>query len=201
MDTVFLLKRRWTSTELQVKVKLSLCLINYALCHEDLWGTGVITPPFLTSAPDAGERSASRLGRFTPREIAADNHWIGGWVGPRAGLDVVEKRKILRCREINPDRPGRSPSLYRTTRYHIQKDGTFHIHPYENLISCAKSVFFLLIQRDQFLHSYYVTSETTWAVLMFIIQSRHNTSWRVECTAEGATVVALAVVHVIIRCV
>jgi hypothetical protein len=21
-------------------------------------------------------------------------HWIGGWVGPRAGLDVVEKRNL-----------------------------------------------------------------------------------------------------------
>jgi len=22
-------------------------------------------------------------------------HWVGGWVGPRAGLDAVAKRKIL----------------------------------------------------------------------------------------------------------
>jgi len=27
---------------------------------------------------------------FTPRgEKAPGTHWIGGWVGPRAGLDVV----------------------------------------------------------------------------------------------------------------
>jgi hypothetical protein len=25
--------------------------------------------------------------------------WIGGWVGPRIGMDAVEKRKILHCRE------------------------------------------------------------------------------------------------------
>jgi hypothetical protein len=37
-----------------------------------------------------GEWSASRLGRFT-----ASTHWIEGWVGPRTGLDNVEKRKIL----------------------------------------------------------------------------------------------------------
>jgi hypothetical protein len=43
----------------------------------------------LTSALDGGEWSASRPGRFTPRERAPDTHWIAGWVGPRAILDVV----------------------------------------------------------------------------------------------------------------
>jgi hypothetical protein len=53
------------------------------------WGSGGIAPLiFLTSALDGGEWSASRTGRFTPRERAPDTHWIGGWVGPRAGLDV-----------------------------------------------------------------------------------------------------------------
>jgi hypothetical protein len=32
--------------------------------------------------------------RFTPRERVPDTHWIGGWVGPRAVLDTVVKRKI-----------------------------------------------------------------------------------------------------------
>jgi hypothetical protein len=32
-----------------------------------------------------------------------DTHWIGGWVGPRAGLDTVVKRKIPSlCEESNP---------------------------------------------------------------------------------------------------
>jgi hypothetical protein len=48
----------------------------------------------LASALDGGEWSASRPGRFTPREIAHGTHWIGGWVGPRAVLDAVMKRKI-----------------------------------------------------------------------------------------------------------
>jgi hypothetical protein len=31
----------------------------------------------------------------------ASNYWNGGWVGPRAGLDVVAKRKILSpCQEL-----------------------------------------------------------------------------------------------------
>jgi hypothetical protein len=38
-------------------------------------------------------------------------HWIGDWVGPRAGLDAVVKRKIpSSCR--TPDHPARSPALY-----------------------------------------------------------------------------------------
>jgi hypothetical protein len=48
----------------------------------------------LTSTLDGGEWSASRHGRFTPRERALDTHWIGGWLGPRAGLDAVVRRKI-----------------------------------------------------------------------------------------------------------
>jgi hypothetical protein len=48
----------------------------------------------LTSAPDGGEWSGSRPGRFTPRERAPGTPRIGGWVGPRAGLDAVVKRKI-----------------------------------------------------------------------------------------------------------
>jgi hypothetical protein len=92
----------------KVKVKLSLCLISYALRHEDVWGSGGIALPFLTSALDGGEWSASRPCRFNPGERASGTHWIGGWVGPRVRLDAVEKRKILHCRESNPGRPARS---------------------------------------------------------------------------------------------
>jgi hypothetical protein len=43
----------------------------------------------LTSALDGGEWSASHPGGFTPRERTLGAHWIGGWVGLRAGLDAV----------------------------------------------------------------------------------------------------------------
>jgi hypothetical protein len=57
---------------------------------------------FLTSALDGGEWSALRLSHFTPRERPSDTHVVGGWVGPRAGLDVVLKRKIPSpCRDSN----------------------------------------------------------------------------------------------------
>jgi len=29
-----------------------------------------------------------------PRETSPSTHWIGGWVGPRAVLDMVVRRKI-----------------------------------------------------------------------------------------------------------
>jgi hypothetical protein len=37
------------------------------------------------------DKAASRPDRFAPREISS-TRWIGGWVGPTAGLDAVEKR-------------------------------------------------------------------------------------------------------------
>jgi hypothetical protein len=46
---------------------------------------------FLTSALVGDECSASRAGRFIPREIAPRTYWIGGWMGPRAGLNDMEK--------------------------------------------------------------------------------------------------------------
>jgi hypothetical protein len=50
---------------------------------------------FLTSALVGSEWSTSRPGRFNPGERVPGTHWIGGWVGPRTGLDEVEKRKFL----------------------------------------------------------------------------------------------------------
>jgi hypothetical protein len=81
---------------------LSLCLINQAPRHEDIWGSGGIAPPYFTSILDGGEWSASRPFRFTPREIAPRAHWIGGWVGPRVDLDAVEKGQILPLSRIKP---------------------------------------------------------------------------------------------------
>jgi hypothetical protein len=55
------------------------------------WGVEVWHHTFLTSKLDGGEWSASRPGRFSPRERVSGTHWIGCWVGPRPGLDVVDK--------------------------------------------------------------------------------------------------------------
>jgi hypothetical protein len=76
----------------------------------------VQTHVFLTSALVAGEWSASRHGRFTAGERAPGTHWIGGWVGPRAGLDDMEKWKFfpssrLKLRPLGL--PARRKPLYR----------------------------------------------------------------------------------------
>jgi hypothetical protein len=74
-------------------------------------GVNVLIHVLLTLAPLAGEWSASVSGRFIP-----GTHWIGGWVVPRAGLDDVEKRKLLISPglELRPlGRPVCSQALYR----------------------------------------------------------------------------------------
>jgi hypothetical protein len=61
-------------------------------------------------------------------------HWIGGWVGPRAGLHGVEKTKFFRPPglELLPfSRPARSQSLYRLRYPGSSKDDTF-IHREKN---------------------------------------------------------------------
>jgi hypothetical protein len=71
---------------------------------------------FLTSVLVGCEWSVSRSDRFTPGERALGTNWIEGWVGHRAGLDDVEKRKFLTLPglELRPlGRPARSQSLYR----------------------------------------------------------------------------------------
>jgi hypothetical protein len=74
------------------KVKLPVCVINWALCYEDLWLNGGIAPSFLTLVVHGGEWLASCLVWFTLEERAPSphSHCIGGRVGPRAGLDEVE---------------------------------------------------------------------------------------------------------------
>jgi hypothetical protein len=72
-------------------------------------GSGGIAPRI----PDLGTRLRSVV-RFTlrPRNVP-DTHWIGGWVGSRAGLDAVVKRKILSpCRDSNTQSSVRSPALH-----------------------------------------------------------------------------------------
>jgi hypothetical protein len=66
-------------------------------------------PPFLTSALDGGEWSASRRGGFISVERVPGNHWIGGWVGPSSGIDDAGKRKTTCiCRESNSGNPAHS---------------------------------------------------------------------------------------------
>lgn len=56
---------------------------------------------FLTSALDGGKWCTSRRGDFTP-ESNSGTHFEGNWVGLRAGLGVLKKRKVFYlCRVSN----------------------------------------------------------------------------------------------------
>jgi hypothetical protein len=51
-----------------------------------------------------------------PPTLSPGTHWIGGWMGPRAGLDDMENRKflILSGLKLRPlSRPARGHSLHR----------------------------------------------------------------------------------------
>jgi hypothetical protein len=56
-----------------------LITYNYALGHEDVWGSGGIALPFLTMVIAGGEWSASRPGRFAYKETAPGAHFMGVW--------------------------------------------------------------------------------------------------------------------------
>jgi hypothetical protein len=72
------------SEVLKVKVKLSLS----TPCRR-IVGVKVQLHSFLTLAL---QWLTSHPGRFFSPGNNPGTHWIGGWVGPRAGLDVLEKR-------------------------------------------------------------------------------------------------------------
>jgi hypothetical protein len=52
------------------------------------------------------------LAALPPGKRGPDTHWTGGWVGPRAGLDNVEKMKTLHRREAITDGPAGSLSFH-----------------------------------------------------------------------------------------
>jgi hypothetical protein len=110
----------------------------------------------LTSALDGGKWSASRPCRFTPGEIAPDTHWIKRWVGPRVGLDVVVK--IVHCRESNPGRPARSPSLYRLLKIINVLNKTMGYSRADNWKERGRKRSLLILIKPMQLHYLYATA-------------------------------------------
>jgi hypothetical protein len=75
---------------------------------------GGMAPPFLTSALDGDEWSASCSSRFTP-----GIHSTGDWVGPRTGINALEKEETRA--------PGRVIAVTWVTRSGL-RCGTNHTH-------------------------------------------------------------------------
>jgi hypothetical protein len=98
---------------LKIKIKLSLCLTQHHAMNT-YWDSGSIAPRIL----DLGTRWKWVVS-FTPRPLytqgnSPGTHWIGGWVGPRAVLDAVVKRKIPSPRrESKPRTPVVQPVAQR----------------------------------------------------------------------------------------
>jgi len=83
------------------KMIVSLCLTKHNAMNT-YWGSGGIAPRILWP-----RRHIEVGGQFhaqaalSPGKEPPGTHWIGGWVGCRAGVETVSKRKIPSPRSPN----------------------------------------------------------------------------------------------------
>jgi hypothetical protein len=104
-----------------VQGKGNVPLFNSAPRREEVLGEWMYrSMRSLTSTLDGCEWSASHPDHFISRERAPGTHWIGCWVGSRAGLDAVAKRKIPSpSRNSNSDHPIFQPVVTRYTDWAV----------------------------------------------------------------------------------
>jgi hypothetical protein len=92
-----------------------LCLTKH-YTMKTYGGSGCIDPRFLDLSTSWRRVVSFTFRPLYPQERAPSTHWIGGWVGPRAGLDDMEKGKFLTLPGVELKSLGgsaRSQSLYR----------------------------------------------------------------------------------------
>jgi hypothetical protein len=105
---------------------------------------------------DGGEWSASCSCHSTPGEETPGAHWIGGWVGPRVGLDTVEKRQIS-CprRKMNPNssatQPVTIPSELSLLYCKAIYENSSNYFKYYVSVICSKCK-----QREQYFYNFFV---------------------------------------------
>jgi hypothetical protein len=91
---------------------VSLCF-NWAPCHEGILRGGDIAPRILDLSTRWRWVVSFMPQLLYPRERTPGTNWIGGWVGPKAGLDMVVKRKIPSLTGTHTlNHPACSPALY-----------------------------------------------------------------------------------------
>jgi hypothetical protein len=113
----------------------------------------------LNSALDGGEWSASRPGRFTPRERAPGTHWVGGWVGSRAVLDAMVKRKIPSLRQESNQR---TPIVQPVVQHYTDWAITAHLE--RNMYCCMLSPSVCLVIGKL---SYFLLHEVMWNTVQY----------------------------------
>jgi hypothetical protein len=90
----------------KVEVKFSLCLTKHYAAKTYLGSGGVAPRTIDLGCSWSWVVSVTDRSLYPKRERAPGTHWIGGWMGPRAGLVAVSKRKSPSPRrESNPDYP------------------------------------------------------------------------------------------------
>jgi hypothetical protein len=88
---------------LRVKGKVVPVLLTEHHVMKAYWRSGGIAPRILNLVTRWRWVVSFTPRYFAPRERSPGTDWLGGWVGPRAGLDTVVKIKIPSlCRDSNP---------------------------------------------------------------------------------------------------
>jgi hypothetical protein len=99
-----------------------------------VWEIGGTAPSFMASAIERGEWGQVH---------GPGTHWIGGWVGPRAGLDDVERRRILQRQGFVP-RP-----VDLLTQLHSKRTSSRETPTPTPSILCCSIIVFLLVRFPQ----------------------------------------------------
>jgi hypothetical protein len=119
-----LLDLYWTSRRYKGKLVPGFAK-HYAM--KAYWCVDVQSHVLSTSTLVGSEWLASRSDCFTQGEVAPGTHWLGGWMGPRGGLDDIEKWTFFTL-------PGLELPVSTLSR-NILESGTLDRHCCENLKS------------------------------------------------------------------
>jgi hypothetical protein len=118
-----------------VKVKLSLCLINWEQCHKEIWRSGGIALPFLTYV-GIGTRLQAERPRFDSRQgqdifsTPQGSNWLWGLLS----LLSSEFRGLLLLGKRTGSEIDRSPP---STFEEVKNDGAIPPPPYFFMAWCV----------------------------------------------------------------